>query len=287
MVIETPCQDSLSGRVSVGVFDSGVGGLSVLQALRGALPQHDMLYLADSGFAPYGERSEAFVVARSQAVAAWLVDQGIAALVVACNTATAAAVAVLRAQYPALPIVGVEPALKPAVSLSRTGHIGVMATRNTLASAKYQTLLQAHSGAVQFVSQPCDGLAAAIEQGAAHGDNADIARLCALHIGAMGGRARFGTAEGQIDTLVLGCTHYPFASEHLQALVGPAVQLVDTGHAVARQTVRLLPIPVPGQAGPGQLRLLSTGPAEPLQAGASRWLGISQAEIPVELLSIQ
>ncbi|MBC7547461.1 MAG: aspartate/glutamate racemase family protein, partial [Polaromonas sp.] len=101
----------------IGVFDSGIGGLSVLRALRAALPQHDIIYLADSGFAPYGERSEAFVVARSQAVTSWLVAHGIAALVVACNTATAAAIAVLRATYPALPIVGVEPALRPAVGV--------------------------------------------------------------------------------------------------------------------------------------------------------------------------
>lgn len=278
MVTDAPAQ--------IGVFDSGIGGLSVLRALRDALPQRPMMYLADSGFAPYGERSEAFVVARSQAVGDWLVRQGIGALVVACNTATAAAVAVLRAQYPALPIVGVEPALKPAIGLSRTGHIGVMATRNTLASAKYQALLQAQNGTAQFTHQPCDGLAAAIEEGAASGDTTEIARLCALHINAMGGPARFGTAAGQIDTLVLGCTHYPFASQHLQALVGPAVQLVDTGIAVARQTMRLLPERGLPLSAPGQLRLISTGQPERLQAGASRWLGILGSDVSVELLSI-
>ena len=271
----------------IGVFDSGIGGLSVLQALRAALPQHDVIYLADSGFAPYGERTEAFVIDRSQAVAAWLVGQGIAALVVACNTATAAAIAVLRARHPHLPIVGVEPALKPAVALSRTGHIGVMATRNTLNSAKYQALLAAQEGAAHFTSQPCDGLATAIEEGAASGDSAQAALLCAQYIAAMGGPARFGTGASQMDTLVLGCTHYPFAGEHLQALVGPGVQLLDNGTAVARQTQRLLPAtPSPHTQPNGRLRLISTGPTGPLQAGASRWLGLAGDEAPVESLSI-
>lgn len=271
----------------IGVFDSGVGGLSVLQALRAALPQHDFIYLADTGFAPYGERTEAFVVARSQAVAAWLVGQGIAALVVACNTATAAAIAVLRAQYPDLPIVGVEPALKPAVGLSRTGHIGVMATRNTLNSAKYQALLATQAGAAHFTNQPCDGLATAIEESAASGDSTQAALLCAQHISAMGGPSVFGTGTDQMDTLVLGCTHYPFAAEHLQALVGPGVQLVDNGTAVARQTQRLLPAtPSPHTQPNGRLRLISTGQPGPLQAGASRWLELAGDEAYVELLSI-
>lgn len=272
----------------IGVFDSGIGGLSVLRALQAALPLHDVIYLADSGFAPYGERSEAFVVARSQAVTRWLVGQGIAALVVACNTATAAAIAVLRTTYPGLPIVGVEPALKPAVGLSRTGHIGVMATRNTLNSAKYQTLLKAQDGAAVFTSQACDGLAIAIEAAAASGDSAQIARLCAQHITAMGGPARFGTGTGQMDTLVLGCTHYPFASEHIQALVGSGVQLVDNGTAVARQTQRLLPPSISSQHihSTGRLRLLSTGHPGPLTAGANRWLGVSRTEARIESLLI-
>ena len=271
----------------IGVFDSGVGGLSVLRALRVALPQHDVIYAADSGFAPYGERTDAFVIARSQAMAAWLVGQGIAALVVACNTATAAAIAVLRAQYPNLPIVGVEPALKPAVGLSRTGHIGVMATRNTLNSAKFQALLASQAGAAHFTSQPCDGLATAIEDSAASGNSAQIALLCAQHITAMGGPARFGTGTGQMDTLVLGCTHYPFASDYLQALVGLGVQLIDNGTAVARQTQRMLPsAPQPNGQESGRLRLISTGQPGPLQAGARRWLGVSGDEGNVETLLI-
>jgi glutamate racemase len=255
--------------------------------LREALPKHDMVYLADNGHAPYGERSKDFIVARSQAVTAWLVSQHIELLVVACNTATAAAISELRASYPDIPIVGVEPALKPAVGLSQTGHIGVMATRSTLASGKFQALVAAQAGAATFIIQSCDGLASAIEAGAASGDSAPTALLCAQHIDAMGGPSRFGSSAGQMDTLVLGCTHYPFASDTIQALVGPNVRLVDNGTAVARQTQRLLPVgPATQSHEVGRLRLLCTGQPFPLKAGASRWLGLEDAASSVELLSI-
>ena len=134
----------------IGIFDSGIGGLSVLKALRAELPCEDFIYIADSGHAPYGERDDAHVVARSLAISKYLVKQNIKALVVACNTATAAAIDQLRATYPTLPIVGVEPALKPAVQLSQTKHIGVMATRSTLASARFAALLAAHSDQARF-----------------------------------------------------------------------------------------------------------------------------------------
>ena len=149
----------------IGVFDSGVGGLSVLRALRQALPREKFVYVSDAGHAPYGERDVAHVLARSVAVGGYLVQSHqVKALVVACNTATAAAIAALRARYPDLPIVGVEPALKPAAARSRTAVVGVLATRSTLASEKFQALLQAQPAQVRFVLQACDGLAAAIEQ---------------------------------------------------------------------------------------------------------------------------
>ena len=140
----------------IGIFDSGVGGLSVLKALRAELPHEDFIDIADSGHAPYGERDDAYVVARSLAIAKYLVKQNVKALVVACNTATAAAIDLLRATYAALPIIGVEPALKPAVQLSRTKHIAVMATRSTLASARFAALLAAQSDQARFTLLPCD-----------------------------------------------------------------------------------------------------------------------------------
>ncbi len=283
----------------IGVFDSGVGGLSVLQALRAELPHERFVYLADSAHAPYGDaKGDAFVAARSHAIAEHLQAQhGIKALVVACNTATAAAIHEVRARYPTLPLIGVEPALKPAVAASRTGHIGVLGTRSTLASAKFGRLLASLQGKAQFSVQPCDGLAHAIErstaqvlgneaskvQGSADGSDpaallaSEASVLCARYTAALG---RFGNAPGQIDTLVLGCTHYVFVQALLQQLVGPQVQILSTGDAVARQTRRLLqaagtlaPESVGGPAlAPGLPLLLTTGTLAPLQNAAARWL---------------
>ena len=269
----------------LGVFDSGVGGLSVLRSLRAALPGHHLIYVADSGHAPYGERGNDHVAARAHTVSAWLISQRIDALVIACNTATAAAIAPLRAKYPGLPIVGVEPALRPAVATSQTGHIAVMATRSTLASAKFNALLGDLQGKAYFALQSCDGLASAIEQAADTGDMAAAAHLCARYLAALGGAGRFGSQPGQFDTLVLGCTHYPFASDCLQTLAGPRVRLIDTGPAVARQTARLLLaaglLPT-AAAAPGITRLVSTSEPARLQAAARRWL--SEPAAVVELL---
>ena len=268
----------------IGVFDSGIGGLSVLKALRAELPHESFIYIADSAHAPYGERDEAHVIARSRAITAHLVSQNIKALVIACNTATAAAIHLLRAEYPLLPIIGVEPALKPAVALSKTGHIAVMATRSTLASAKFQALLASQSGLASFTVQACDGLAEAIERNATASDATEI---IAIYNRTDWARSTFGTQKGQIDTLVLGCTHYPFAKPTLQQLLGPDVQIVDNGQAVARQTRRLMTAEPPGADGAvalaeGQIKLFTTGPPHALQAAAASWLGLVE---PVNSLS--
>ena len=263
----------------IGVFDSGVGGLSILRALRAELPHEHFVYFADSGHAPYGERDEAHVIARSRAITAQLrAEHGIKALVIACNTATAAAVHLLRAEHPDLPIIGVEPALKPAVGLTRTGRIGVLATRGTLGSAKFAALLASLSGLAEFTVQPCDGLADAIERQEA----TKIIALCGQYTLGMG---RFGLKPGQIDTLVLGCTHYPFANEYLRALLGPAIQFIDTGEPVARHTRQLLMarhIPLQIADAPavsckptGHLTLVSSGAPAALKAAAQRWLGLA------------
>ena len=251
----------------IGVFDSGVGGLSILRALRAELPAEDFVYLADSGFAPYGERDEEFVVERALAVAQRLRNEhAIKALVIACNTATAAAVHLLREELPGLPIVGVEPALKPALALTRTGRIGVLATRATLASAKFGALHDGVRSQAEFALQACDGLADAIES---H-DAARIDALCSRYILALG---RTGSTPGAIDTLVLGCTHYPFAHLQLQALVGPGVRLVETGEPVARQTRRLLEAASSLKTrGDGSASFISTGDATRLAHAVSLWL---------------
>jgi glutamate racemase len=249
------------------VFDSGIGGLSILKALRAELPHEDFVYVSDSGHAPYGERDDAHVIARSRAITAYLrAEHNIKALVIACNTATAAAIHLLRQEHPDLPIVGVEPALKPAVAHSQTRRIGVMATRGTLGSAKFHTLVESLAGQADFVCQPCDGLADAIE----HQDTTKIIALCASYTRAMG---QFGTQEGQIDTLVLGCTHYPFASQHLSEMAGPDVRLIDNGEPVARQTRRMLKTLAIHDT-PGHCVLLTTGEHATLQLAAHHWLGL-------------
>lgn len=249
----------------IGVFDSGIGGLSVLGALRRELPHEDFVYAADSGHAPYGERHDSFVTARAHLITQYLRQHHhIKALVVACNTATAAAIAGLRQAHPTLPIIGVEPALKPALAVSRTRRIGVMATRGTLGSAKFATLLASLAPLAHFICQPCDGLATAIEQQ----NLSKIGALCAQYTSAIG---PFGLQEGQVDTLVLGCTHYPFASEQLRESIGPEVNLLDNGAAVALQTRRMLGA-LCGRSTPGHCRLLSTGDSAHLQQAARHWL---------------
>ena len=271
-----------SERCPIGVFDSGIGGLSVLQALQKELPNERFVYLADNAHAPYGEKSEAFVRQRTHAMADYLLSQHqIKALVVACNTATAAAIHELRERHPALPMVGLEPALKPALALSHTRRIGVMATRGTVASEKFARLLASVQNEAHFEVQACNGLALAIEQSTqpdqAGAAQAQIAHLLQTYTQALG---RFGTAPGQIDTLVLGCTHYVFAEQDLRQLLGPDVQLISTGEPVARQTHRLLAAAellnngtTDGAAQP--MRLLTTGDLQGLQAAAQRWLGLS------------
>jgi glutamate racemase len=274
-------QRRLNVNAPIGVFDSGIGGLSVLRALQKALPHERFVYLADSAHAPYGEKTEAFVTQRTQTIAKhFLAQHHIKALVVACNTATAAAIHALRAQHPQLPLVGVEPALKPALALSRTGHIGVIATRGTVGSDKFARLLASVQGEAHFVVQACNGLALAIEQSTlpdqAGAAQDQITHLLQTYTQAMG---RFGSGPGDIDTLVLGCTHYVFVENELRQLLGPDVQLLSTGEAVARQTRRLLAAAdllntqAPHEAAQ-PMRLLTTGDLQGLQAAARRWLGL-------------
>lgn len=258
----------------IGIFDSGLGGLSVLKAVHRLCPSHHLLYVADSAHAPYGERGDAFVLARSDAVAAFLLQQGAQELVVACNTATAAAIAHLRARYPQVPIVGVEPGIKPAAERSPTGRIGVMATTGTLHSEKFRLLAQAHAAHVHLVLQPCPGLAAAIEGGDAEARTVVnlVQRYCAP------------LREEGVDTVVLGCTHYPFVAHHIQAALGPKVRLIDTSEAVARRVNALSPLPSAPVGECAIPRLWTTGSPATLRSFAQHWLDgdfdIAEAALP-------
>lgn len=256
----------------VGVWDSGVGGLSVLRALLAELPEVRFVYVADSALAPYGGRSAEVITERALRITQALLDRApLDALVVACNTATAGAIDALRARHMNLPVVGVEPALRPAAQASRTGHVGVLATRGTLASRRYADLvarIEAAYPKVQVSSQACEGLADAIEQG----DEAGVRRLCQA---AWAGLQAQSPLRAPIDQLVLGCTHYPFARTELEQLCGSQVSLIDPADAVARQTRRVLDLPATtasARAPNPPVEWLDTGNTRALTRAARRWI---------------
>ena len=258
----------------IGIFDSGVGGLSVLRHIRAQLPHEHLIYVADSGFAPYGDKPEQVVAERSLAIARFLVERGAKALVVACNTATVAAVKLLRERFPEMPIVGVEPGLKPAAAASRNGKVGVLATERTLAGAKFLQLRDqiAESTGAQFLLQPCQGLADQIEFGVL--DSQETSAMLRRYIAPL-------LAQGA-DTLVLGCTHYPLVQASIEQVIAAAgardVVLVDTGDAVARQLGRLLDagkLLRPASAeGPARLEAYTSASATALSAAFNSLVGI-------------
>ncbi|BET13424.1 glutamate racemase [Pandoraea sputorum] len=257
----------MPSNAPIGVFDSGLGGLSVLQAIRALLPHESLIYVADSRYAPYGERPDAFIQQRSLAIGRWLREHGAKAFVVACNTATAHGVAALRADD-AWPVVGVEPGIKPAAATSRSGVIGVLATAATLRSARFADLLARHTAQGQrFLCQPGHGLVERIEAGDV--DSPAVMALLDKYIAPM-------IAEGA-DTLVLGCTHYPFLIPAIQRHFGTALTLIDTGAAIARQLQRRLEetdLAAPAISGSacasGSIRLFTTANAAALQTMADR-----------------
>lgn len=252
----------MSGAAPVAVFDSGLGGLSVLREIRSALPAEDLLYLADSAFCPYGPRPLEEVRARTLEIGAWLRTRGAKLLVVACNTASGAALEALREALP-IPVVGMEPAVKPAVRDTRAGRIGVLATEGTLASDRFARLLRDHAGGVEVVARPGTGLVEMVEEGEFEGAGARAALEPVL--------APF--REAAVDTVVLGCTHYPFLSDAIAEVLGPEVRLVDSAPAIARQTRRVLQErEMLAEGGMGRVRILTTGdPAEVGEVVARLW----------------
>ena len=211
----------------IGVFDSGVGGLSVLHELRKLLPHEGLVYLADSAHCPYGSKRREAILERARAISRFLIEQHQAKLiVVACNTATVAAVEELRASFE-LPIVGMEPGVKPAAAATRTGVVGVLATGVTLAGGRFARLVERYADGVEVITQPCPGLVDQVEAG-----DLTTPDLVGSYVQQL-------TSRGA-DTLVLGCTHYPFLKALIATAAGPDVVLIDTGPAVARQVQRLL-----------------------------------------------
>ncbi|MHA7681079.1 glutamate racemase [Cupriavidus sp. PET2-C1] len=259
----------------IGIFDSGLGGLSVLREIRALLPQESLIYVADSKYAPYGEKPEHFVEARTLQVCEWLVAQGCKALVIACNTATMHAVQTLREKL-ALPIIGVEPGLKPAAAASRSKVVGVLATGNTLKSTKFGRLLASLEGESRFLCEAGVGLVPLIEQGDVNGPA--VREKLTAYLSPM--------LEAGADTLVLGCTHYPFLSDTVRELVGDRLTLVDTGDAIARQLRRKLAehdMAANADAVPND-RYTSTKDAAHLRAMAAALLHV---DAPAETLVIE
>lgn len=260
---------------AIGVFDSGAGGLSIVAAIRAALPAHPIVYYADTAYAPYGSRSDREILERTHACCVHLIEQSVCALVVACNTATANAIDELRTWAP-VPVVGVEPGLKPAAKATRNGVVGVLATQATFASRRYRELLhrvEAQFPQARFLEQPGQGWVELVEAG-----ELDSARAR--------GRVRDAVQpllDQGADTLVLGCTHYPFLRPAIEELAG-AAEIIETGPAVARELRRRLD-GCPAEASPAgrpPLRLQSSADEAQFAALAARLLGPAQA-LPTEL----
>lgn len=214
-------------KLSIGLFDSGVGGLSVWKEALKLLPGHRFLYFADTEYAPYGPRPESEVVQRAVAISRFLISKGAGVVVVACNTATSAAISTLRETFN-IPFIGMEPAVKPAASLTRTGVIGVLATKGTLGGSKYHLSLNKYASDIKVVEQVGEGLVGMVESGITYGK--EIEDLVGRYVSPM--------LENNADYIVLGCTHYPFLKEVIEKVAGTGVTLIDPAPAVARQIFR-------------------------------------------------
>ena len=214
----------------IGVFDSGVGGLSVLRAVRQKLPNESVLYLADQGHVPYGPRPLEQVRRFSESITRFLVGQGAKLMVVACNTASAAALHSLRKTFPNLSFVGMEPAVKPAAEATHTGVVGVLATPATFQGELYASVVERFAGNVTLLQSVCPGLVQQIERGELDGRATRLILETALR----------PMLEQGIDTVVLGCTHYPLVIPLIQEIVGPEVRVIDPAPAIARQVSRML-----------------------------------------------
>ncbi|WP_338638312.1 glutamate racemase [Burkholderia pyrrocinia] len=259
----------------IGIFDSGLGGLSVLRAVRAQLPDESFIYVADSHHAPYGPRDEAFITERTLAIGEWLAREGAKALVIACNTATARAIAAIR-EHLSMPLVGVEPGIKPAAAVSASGVAGVLATQSTLNSPRFQALLDRYGAGRRFICQPGHGLVEAIERGDTN--SPALRALLDSYLQPM--------LDDGADTLVLGCTHYPFFTETIRNLVGDRLTIVDTSDAIARQLMRILDernLRAPADTRAAPPRFFSTSDGRQLQVLASTLLGL---DAPVESVTI-
>jgi len=214
----------------IGIFDSGVGGLSILRSVRELLPNEDLIYLADQAHVPYGSRSLDQVRAFAEGITQYLLEQNAKLILVACNTASAAALHHLRQVLPQVPFVGMEPAVKPAAEHTRSGVVGVLATPATFQGELYASVIERFTAGVKVLQDTCPGLVMEIDHGKL--DTLEVYSILEQALKPM-------LAEG-IDTVVLGCTHFPFVIPAIETIVGPEVRVIDPSPAIARQVERLL-----------------------------------------------
>lgn len=247
----------------LGVYDSGVGGLSVLRELLRLLPNEKITYLADTLHIPYGPKPPDEVLAYAIRITEWMLNRGCRAIVVACNTASAAALHPLRAQWPGVPFVGMEPAVKPAAAMSKTGRVAVLATDGTLHGPLYESVVRRFAGTAHVTACPCPGLADCIEE-----QGPDSPQTHALLRGFIGPLVRDG-----VDTLVLGCTHYPLARQAIQDIAGPGVMIVDPSPAIAARALHVLDENNLHDPGPGALDVWATGDAQRFAHSMHRLMG--------------
>ncbi|HUH96553.1 MAG TPA: glutamate racemase [Anaerolineales bacterium] len=235
----------------IGVFDSGVGGLSVLRAIRQQMPEESVVYFGDQGHIPYGPRPMGQIQRFSGAITRFLLDQGAKIIVVACNAASAAALGSLRETFPDISFVGMEPAVKPAAEHTATGVVGVLATPATFQGALYASVVERFASGVELLQDTCLGLVQQIEKGDLNGPLTRRILEEALH----------PMLERNIDTVVLACTHYPFVIPLIQEIVGERVRVIDPAPAVARQAKRLLEAQGSqrGQGGRPEIRFFTSG----------------------------
>ncbi|MDL1912149.1 glutamate racemase [Chloroflexi bacterium CFX6] len=249
----------------IGVFDSGVGGLSVLRAIRAQMPEESVLYFGDQGHIPYGPRPMEQIRNFSEAITNFLLARNAKIVVVACNTASAAALKYLRERFPSLQFVGMEPAVKPAAEITRTGKVGVLATPATFQGALYASVVERFANGVELFQDTCNGLVQEIEKGNLTGSETRRILEDALH----------PMLEKDIDTVVLGCTHYPFVIPLIQEIVGEKVRVIDPAPAVARQVKRLLEAGGMKSDPParGEVRFFTSGDPEALKSMLPLLLG--------------
>jgi glutamate racemase len=249
----------------IGIFDSGVGGLSVLRAMRGSMPQESAVYFADQGHVPYGPRPMKQIQDFSEAITKFLLKQEAKLVIVACNTASAAALTHLRQIFPDLAIVGMEPAVKPAAEQTRTGKVGVLATPATFQGALYASVVERFSAGVELLQHTCPGLVEQIEKG----------ELDSLVTRAILEDALLPMLEKNIDTVVLGCTHYPFVIPLIEEIVGENVRVIDPAPAIARQAERLLEAKGLRSASEGEagIRFYTSGEVTAFESMLPRLLG--------------